>query len=120
GLGLPTDADGPSNAREPRKHSDRRTAVNRTCAKVVIGATLSALVFSGVAWSAGPKKFKVTLDGYEEDPLALSTTGTGTFDVKIDDAAQEITYELSYSALEGEVTQAHIHLGKRSQSGGII
>jgi hypothetical protein len=74
---------------------------------------------SGVAWGA-PNKFKATLDGYEEDPLALSTTGTGTFRAKIDDAAQEVTYELFYSSLEGTITQAHIHLGNRSQSGGII
>ena len=63
---------------------------------------------------------RVLLTGYQEDPLALSTTGSGSFRVAIDQAAQEITYRLTYTALEGNVTQAHIHLGGRSQSGGII
>ena len=31
----------------------------------------------------------------------------------------KITYSLQYSALEGTVTQAHIHLGGKAQSGGI-
>ena len=49
----------------------------------------------------------------------LSTTGTGEFQARVDTAAQEITYSLSYAALEGNVLQAHIHLGGRAQSGGI-
>ena len=61
----------------------------------------------------------VRLSGYEEDPLVLSTTGNGRFKLRIDVDMQEATYELSYSALEGDVTQAHIHIGGRSQSGGI-
>jgi len=65
-------------------------------------------------------KFRERLSGYNEDPLALSTTGSGRFEARIDDDNQEITYSLSYTALEGAVTQAHIHLGNRSQSGGII
>ncbi|MBF9129938.1 CHRD domain-containing protein [Plantactinospora sp. S1510] len=59
------------------------------------------------------------LTGYQETPLALSTTGTGRFAVAIDEQAQEIEYQLSYDALEGDVTQAHIHFGVRAQSGGI-
>lgn len=59
------------------------------------------------------------LTGYQEDPLALSTTGNGRFTARIDEDAQEMTYRLGYEALEGNVTQAHIHLGGRAQSGGI-
>ena len=61
----------------------------------------------------------VRLSGFNEDPLVFSTTGNGRFKLRIDADKQEITYELSYSALEGDVTQAHIHIGGRSQSGGI-
>lgn len=61
----------------------------------------------------------VRLSGYNEDPLVLSTTGNGRFTLRIDLDKGEATYELSYSALEGDVTQAHIHIGGRSQSGGI-
>ena len=59
------------------------------------------------------------LSGYQEDPLALSTTGTGQFRAQISPAGDEITYSLGYSALEGTVAQAHIHLGGQAQSGGI-
>ena len=58
------------------------------------------------------------LSGYEENPLALSTTGTGEFRARIG-PGDKITYSLSYSALEGPVTQAHIHFGSPSQVGGI-
>jgi hypothetical protein len=59
------------------------------------------------------------LNGYEETPLAVSTTGTGRFRARIDEAQQRITYTLSYSGLEGSVTQGHIHFGARAQTGGI-
>lgn len=61
----------------------------------------------------------VRLSGFNEDPLVLSTTGNGRFTLRVDADKQEATYELSYSALEGDVLQAHIHIGGRSQSGGI-
>jgi hypothetical protein len=61
----------------------------------------------------------VRLSGFNEDPLVLSTTGNGRFTLRVNVDEQEATYELSYSALEGDVTQAHIHIGGRSQSGGI-
>jgi hypothetical protein len=61
----------------------------------------------------------VRLSGFNEDPLVLSTTGNGRFNLRIDVDKQEGSYELSYSALEGDVTQAHIHIGGHSQSGGI-
>jgi hypothetical protein len=59
------------------------------------------------------------LSGYQEDPMALSTTGRGEFAATVDRAAQRIEYRLSYRTLEGSVLQAHIHLGQRAQSGGI-
>jgi hypothetical protein len=58
------------------------------------------------------------LTGYEENPLTLSTTGTGEFRARIG-PGNKITYSLRYSALEGAVTQAHIHFGSPSQVGGI-
>jgi hypothetical protein len=60
------------------------------------------------------------LDGYQEDPLVLSTTGQGRFFARISHDGTRVAYELSYSALEGSITQAHIHLGRPAQSGGII
>jgi CHRD domain len=69
--------------------------------------------------SRGGDSVRERLTGYEEDPLVLSTTGTGQVRLRIDDAKQEIAYRLSYTGLEGTVTQAHIHFGGKAQSGGI-
>ncbi|SCL20092.1 CHRD domain-containing protein [Micromonospora rhizosphaerae] len=60
------------------------------------------------------------LSGYEEDPLTISTPGTGRFVAHIDEKRQEISYRLSYENLESAVQQAHIHFGGRHQSGGIV
>ena len=95
-------------------------AAGAAVAVVVVG--LTGLSAAGAADGEGDGRssgFAERLSGYEEDPLVLSTTGTGEFQAKVDTSAQEITYTLSYAALEGNVTQAHIHLGGRAQSGGI-
>ena len=90
-------------------------AVSATAAAIAAGTSAMAN-----ASNPGPSTLHEQLSGYNEAaPLALSTTGEGQFRVNIDEAAQEISYELSYSGLEGSVTQAHIHFGSRSQSGGI-
>ncbi|ROT29781.1 CHRD domain-containing protein [Micromonospora sp. HM5-17] len=59
------------------------------------------------------------LTGYQEDPLVVSTSGSGRFSARIDPHTPEISYQLSYEGLAGEVTQAHLHLGGWAQSGGI-
>lgn len=92
---------------------------------LAIGVLLTATAAgTGVAASGsddveGGNSLQVRLSGYQEDPLALSTTGAGQFRANISEGNQEISYELSYEALEGNVLQAHIHLGGRAQSGGI-
>ncbi|MCI0687622.1 MAG: CHRD domain-containing protein [Sporichthyaceae bacterium] len=86
-------------------------------------ATILAIGATTVAWSISSgtvgNTAHVTLSGYEEDPAVLSTTGNGHFQIHLDEAAQEISYELGYASLEGSVLQAHIHIGGRAQSGGI-
>jgi CHRD domain len=59
------------------------------------------------------------LRSFEEVPAA-STPGTGFFRADISADGSEMTYELSYSTIEGNVTQAHLHFGQRSVNGGII
>ena len=78
-----------------------------------------AVDLSAAASHDHSSKIREGLSGLEEDPLALSTTGTGAFRLTVDEDALELTYELSYADLEGAVTQAHIHLGGAAQSGGI-
>ena len=60
----------------------------------------------------------VRLRGYAEVP-SVSTTAKARFKATIDDRSGSISYELSYSGLEGDVRQAHIHFGQRSVNGGV-
>jgi len=79
-----------------------------------------ALLVASLAVAGGGKKHLKAgdLNGYEENP-DISTVATGSFKVTIDDDAQTLSYKLSYSGLEGTVTQAHIHFSKRAVNGGI-
>jgi hypothetical protein len=61
---------------------------------------------------------RANLVGYQEVP-ALSTTAKGRFVAWVDTAANTITWKLSYDALEGSVTQAHVHFGQKGVNGGI-
>lgn len=90
----------------------------RLAIMVAVVAGLAVVVTTAIA--GGDKNIRERLTGYEEDPLALSTAGTGTFSAWIDESGEQISYRLSYDSLEGSVTQAHIHFGGRAQSGGII
>ena len=89
--------------------------------KLSVGvAAVAALTAVGtVAMAGGGDSIRERLTGYEEDPLVLSTSGNGSFKAWIDERGQQIAYRLRYADLEGGVTQAHIHLGGRAQSGGI-
>lgn len=92
--------------------------------KHVIPAALLAIAIAGIFASvagAGDRSnnAKATLTGYQEVP-AVSSTGTGTLDLRIDDEAQTIEYELTYENLEGTITTAsHIHLGQAAVNGGV-
>jgi CHRD domain len=91
---------------------------------LAIGILLTATAAgSGVAATGDGatigNSLQVRLVGYQETPLALSTTGVGEFRVQVSEDEQEISYELSYQDLEASVAQAHIHFGARAQSGGI-
>jgi hypothetical protein len=67
----------------------------------------------------GSFRISERLSGYEETPLALSTPGNGRFNARIDTRAEEIRWTLRFADTETTVTQAHIHFGSPSQSGGI-
>jgi hypothetical protein len=61
---------------------------------------------------------RARLRGSNEVPTVISSA-RGDFRAKIDFQAETIEYELSYSGLEGPVTQAHIHIGQTFVAGGI-
>jgi hypothetical protein len=49
----------------------------------------------------------------------VSSTGSGEFRARISRDGTSFEYELTYEDLEGDVTQAHIHLGQTGVNGGI-
>lgn len=63
-------------------------------------------------------RFRAKLKPTQEVP-AVSSVASGRFKMTIDEVNQTISYELSYEGLEGNVTQAHIHIGQFSVNGGI-
>ena len=54
----------------------------------------------------GSKNFKgKNMNGYEEN-MDVSTVASGSFEAELSDDGTKLAYELSYSGLEGTVTQA--------------
>ena len=103
-------------------------AARLTAAAIVLGvvagtaAAVSATVGGGGGRGGGHDdrggSVRESLSGYEETPLALSTSGHGKFRAKVTD--EGISWRLSYDDMEGlTVTMAHIHFGATGQSGGI-
>jgi hypothetical protein len=86
----------------------------------LIGALLLVFGAGSYAVAQGGERNVNSADmsGYAEAP-PVSSQASGKFKAEIDDSADTITYELEYGDLEGTVTQAHIHFGQRSVSGGI-
>lgn len=85
---------------------------------LVLGVLALVATSTGL-WAQGVKRINELLTGYEEAPLALSTTGGGEFNAKINKEQTQIDWELSYDNLEGTITQAHIHFGQIGIAGGI-
>jgi hypothetical protein len=94
--------------------------MRRRSVVLAIAIVGGALLVASLAVAAdGKKNLKSgALSGYEENP-DVSSVATGSFKITIDDAAQTLAYELSYSGLEAAVQQAHIHFAKPAVNGGI-
>lgn len=87
---------------------------------LALGAVIALLgVGSYAIAGSGTNNFDGTpMTGYQENP-DVSTTGTGSFDARLSSSGDSLQYELSYSGLEGNVLQAHVHFGKRAVNGGV-
>lgn len=91
--------------------------------KVVLTSVLAAgivtVVVASTAFAHGDNGGgKAHLTGYQETPLSLSTTGKGTFRIRLREDG--LHYVLRYQDLEGTASVAHIHLGQKGTGGGII
>lgn len=83
--------------------------------RLVLGCILLlALLVAGPAGAAG--LFTAKLDGYQEVP-AVSSNGTGA--LLVWQQEQSLRYQLWYAALDGNVSQAHIHFGQSGVNGGV-
>ena len=79
---------------------------------------LAFVVAASAALATGPRVLHADLTGFEE-VMPVSTTGKGQLRLLVYPDRTTIAYELSYSDLQADVTQAHIHFGQLSVNGGI-
>ena len=100
--------------------------MKRRLASSALAAIVAVAGAGTVAAQSTANNAKAVLTGLEENP-SISTTGHGTLDLRIDDAAQIIDFELRYDQLEGVaplvadgvVTAAHIHVSAPGVNGGV-
>jgi hypothetical protein len=86
----------------------------------LLAVGLAAVLVASTAFARGGHGGggKASLTGYQETPMSLSTTGHGSFRAKV--RSDGIHYTLRYEDLESNASEAHIHLGQRATSGGVI
>jgi CHRD domain len=89
----------------------RRIQLAAAVAVVAIASVVATAAIAG-----GGREVREKLTGLEEVPVVL-TGAEGKFKAKI--FRDRIDYELRYEDLEGDVLQAHIHIGQRLANGGI-
>ena len=87
------------------------SAITTAGVLVAVGAVAAA--------SGGGGKLDESLTGYQEVP-ALSTSGAGEFHATISDDDHAIRYRLTFSRLETDATQAHIHFENATNNGNIV
>jgi CHRD domain len=90
---------------------------NLLLATSLVAVVAAAVGGFAVARGDGKSHFKTRLDGWQEDPSQV-TTGFGRFRARVIDE-DTIEFWLRYSDLEGDASQAHIHIGSHHESGGV-
>jgi CHRD domain len=85
----------------------------------VAAAAALAIGLVAVAVAGGGHSIREKLTSYREVP-ALSTPGVGHFRASINRGASEIHYKLSYSGLESDATQSHLHFENRTNAGPVV
>ena len=93
-----------------------KNALRSATASLTSIAGMALLGMTSGAWA--DDGLNTRLKGFHEVP-AVSTAATGRFKALIDKVSNTIRYEMTYQGLEGDVRQAHVHLGQRGVNGGI-
>jgi hypothetical protein len=97
--------------------------MNRSMTILALAGIAGIVVSAGSATAHDrhrPEVLRAVLTGANETPAVL-TKATGRFRAVIDEDSQFITYTLTYQGLEGgNALFAHIHLGERHTSGGVM
>lgn len=90
---------------------------------VVLGLGVASLAIASTRDHGHGKKngnqFTAFLISENETPVALHTNGTGKLTLTVN-SNSTLSYTLTYSGLSSTATQAHVHFGKPSDSGGVI
>lgn len=86
--------------------------------RMILGTALLALTAAAVVFAQKLSSIKEVLTGFEEVP-SISTVANGEFRATINKDETQISYRLSYTGLEGNIQQAHIHFGQKGVNGGI-
>jgi CHRD domain len=95
----------------------RRVLIAVAAAMAVTVGGVTAAASSAAGGGGGGNRMRASLTGFEE-VAAVSTTGNGSFSAReISDGVFQ--YTLTYSGLESDVTQSHIHFGQKDVNGGI-
>ena len=95
--------------------------MKRSMAIGLASAVMLALVGTAmVSADSNRQDMKARLSGFQEVP-AISTQGSGSLRLKVNDAGTSIAFELSYANLEGgAVSAAHIHFAQPGVNGAPI
>jgi hypothetical protein len=98
----------------------RIVSIAAVAALAAVSATTALADKSSGNGDGRDNTFTTKLIGYNETPLTINSTGSGTFVASINKDATAISYTLTYRDLSSEVAQAHIHFGRPSLTGQIV
>src|SRR5467141_157773 len=85
--------------------------------KLAIATAIGALLVAGTVNAEDEARARLT--GFQEVP-SVSTEGSGTFEAVISPQGDAIDYEITYTGMQGAVTQSHMHVGQKSVNGGVV
>ena len=94
--------------------------MRRLMTALVAVALVLGLAGAVAAGDSNRNSFKANLSGYQEVP-AISSTATGKLTLKVNPAGTQVSYSLTYSALQGgNALAAHIHFAQAGVNGSVV